>query len=512
MIMSALASLLRTRSTRVLSLAAVAALAVAYVASSYLRFKRRVAKGFKFPELEPPTFPLGHVLLLGNYLQCLERLEACKDPVTGLASLWLGSMQVVMVHKAEHINKILNASNYREAIPALQSHFDVILGKRGITALMHDEWRLVRGLMSKPFQFSQLRGMAATMASVAEQLAQHLHTLPPGQEFDIHPVLKLATLDIIGLTAFGHDFACVANAAKSPSAEVTAFEFMLSEYSRRIGSANPFSNNYWFPTAANRAHARASRTLRGRLDGFVRQRRADIAAGTAGGKDDFLGHMLEAAGSSGAKLPDSMLSDQLVTLMFGGYDTTSIALSFAVFIVATDPEIQRELQHEVDQVLQGRVPTYDDFNNLKYTTQVIKESLRIYPPAPLTTRCLEEPLELEPGLVLPTGTTTWLPLISSQRSTLNWADPLVAKPERFAQGNVIPPGAWVPFSGGPRNCIGMKFALLEATLVLAVLAQHFTFSTRLPPGILPTVLWGIVQKPVDGMPVALTPRAKAPPV
>jgi hypothetical protein len=93
---------------------------------------------------------------------------------------------------------------------------------------------------------------------------------------DVHPLLKLATLDVIGLTAFGHDFGCVSNAASGPSQEVAAFELLLSEHSRRLGE-NPIKANYFMPTQANRAHHAAVRLLRGRLDGIVRQRRAEIA-------------------------------------------------------------------------------------------------------------------------------------------------------------------------------------------------------------------------------------------
>jgi hypothetical protein len=107
-------SLLRDPTYRAISLATFATLAVAYFATSYLRFKRKVANGLKLPLVEPPSYPLGNVLLLWDYLKCLTDLHACKDPITGLAGLWLADMQAVVVHKADHVNKVLNASNYRE--------------------------------------------------------------------------------------------------------------------------------------------------------------------------------------------------------------------------------------------------------------------------------------------------------------------------------------------------------------------------------------------------------------
>ncbi len=100
----------------------------------------------------------------------------------------------------------------------------------------------------------------------------------------------------------------------------------------------------------------------------------------------------------------------------------------------------------------------------------------------------------------------WIPITTVQRSPLNWERPDEADPSRFAPANVIHPGAWVPFSGGQRNCIGMRFALLEATLILAVMAQNFSFSSVCKEKTLPCGLCGVIQKPLDGVKVVMTPR------
>ena len=109
--------------------------------------------------------------------------------------------------------------------------------------------------------------------------------------------------------------------------------------------------------------------------------------------------------------------------------------------------------------------------------------------------------------MIPKGMQVWIPMTTVHRSQINWDHPLEARPERFAPSNVIHPGAWIPFSAGQRNCLGMRFALLEATLILAILAQNFTF-TALPnePKIKACVMSGVIQKPLGGVHVTMSPR------
>ena len=109
--------------------------------------------------------------------------------------------------------------------------------------------------------------------------------------------------------------------------------------------------------------------------------------------------------------------------------------------------------------------------------------------------------------VMPKGARVWIPIISIHRSPMNWDHPMEVRPERFALSNAITPGAWIPFSAGQRNCLGMRFALLEATLILAILAQNFTFTAQPnEPKIKDSVMSGVVMKPVDGVKVFITPR------
>ena len=147
--------------------------------------------------------------------------------------------------------------------------------------------------------------------------------------------------------------------------------------------------------------------------------------------------------------------------------------------------------------------------------QVVKEALRLYPPAPSTSRTLTTDVTLDEGIVLPAGTDVWVPIQSVQHGDINWDDPMVVRPERFDAGRGGEPGAWVPFSNGPRNCLGMRFALLEATVLVAMAAQHLSFTLAPTDGagagaeveapMLPCEMAGVLQRPAHGVVLCMAP-------
>lgn len=196
--------------------------------------------------------------------------------------------------------------------------------------------------------------------------------------------------------------------------------------------------------------------------------------------------------------------DELFTLLFAGYDTTSLSLAFALYLIATNPEVEERLMSELDRVLQGEPPSYQTYPELQYTSCIIKESLRLYPPAPLTSRSLESDLELEPGITLPAGLEVWVPITTMQRLDHNWLDAEAVRPERFL-GPDNKSAAWFPFSGGPRSCAGQKFAMLEAVLALATLCQRLRF--ELAPGYkLECEFAGVIQRPRNGLQMRIYSR------
>jgi cytochrome P450 len=184
---------------------------------------------------------------------------------------------------------------------------------------------------------------------------------------------------------------------------------------------------------------------------------------------------------TGEGMSDRQLRDEVVTLFLAGHETTANALTWASYLLSTHVAVARRLRDEVDQALQGRVPTASDLPTLAYTRMVIDETLRLYPPAWITNRrAIEE--DTVCGYRIPADATVSISPYVTQRDPALWENPEGFDPDRFAPERSAGRAhyAYFPFGGGPRQCIGKGFALMESTLVLALLAQRYEL--HLMPG------------------------------
>jgi cytochrome P450 len=175
------------------------------------------------------------------------------------------------------------------------------------------------------------------------------------------------------------------------------------------------------------------------------------------------------------KLTGKQIHDHILTFLAAGHETTAIALVWTVYLLSQHPQVRIKLQDEIRSVLAGREPTLDDLAKLPYLDWVLNESMRLYPPAWLQVRLVAEESELD-GVRLPVGTLVILSQWVIHRLPDIWQDAEAFKPERWDPANEqqLPPGAYFPFGGGPRTCIGMPLAQLEARLILASMLQSYT--------------------------------------
>jgi cytochrome P450 len=204
----------------------------------------------------------------------------------------------------------------------------------------------------------------------------------------------------------------------------------------------------------------------------------------AGGEDrgDLLSMLLAARNADdGSFMTDRQVHDEALTLLMAGHETTANAVAWTWYLLARQPRIYARLREEVDQVLRGRTPAATDLHDLPYTLQVLKESMRMYPPVPVVVREASSAVEIG-GYGFPAGTRFIVSPYTLHRRPDLFADPERFDPDRFAPEveDRLPKGAHLPFVSGPRNCIGNGFALMEGQIVLATLAQRVTFS--LVPG------------------------------
>jgi cytochrome P450 len=257
------------------------------------------------------------------------------------------------------------------------------------------------------------------------------------------------------------------------------------------------------PTADNLRYRRAARQLDDIVYGLIQRRRSngEIA-------DDLLYALLQAQDEGGG-IEDEQLRDEVMTLLLAGHETTAVSLSWTWYLLAQYPEVEKELWSELRVVLNGRSPGTQDLCRLRYTERVVKEAMRLYPPAWAIVRNSLKDCEIG-GYRVPAGATLVMSQWVMHRDPRYYDEPERFQPERWLDGRAkaAPKFAYFPFGGGPRTCIGASFAAMEAVLVLATIAQRYQI--RIAPDDPVEVLPTITLRPRHGIHVALTQRVENP--
>jgi cytochrome P450 len=233
----------------------------------------------------------------------------------------------------------------------------------------------------------------------------------------------------------------------------------------------------------------------------IARRRAD---GAPGG-DDLLSRLLAARDEDGSRMTDRQLRDELVTLFLAGHETTALALAYSFYLLAQHSQAESRLAAEVDEVLQGQAPTGAVVPRLRYTEWVVREAMRLYPPAPSIGREAVCDCEIG-GYYVPKGTQLALVQWVVHRDPRWFDDPEAFRPERWDNdlARRLHRGAYFPFGDGPRICIGNYFALLEAVLVLATVAQRYRLA--LAPGFKLQLLPSVTLRPKHGVSMVVRDR------
>jgi cytochrome P450 len=232
----------------------------------------------------------------------------------------------------------------------------------------------------------------------------------------------------------------------------------------------------WMPTPLELRGRKAGRDLDEFVYGIIHQRRASNED-----KGDLLSMLLMAEDDDGNHMTDVQVRDEVLTLFLAGHETTANAMNWTFMLLAQHPEIEARLHEELDMVLQGRSPTLADLKQLPYTEMVIKESMRLYPPAWSFSREATADLVID-GYQIPKKSGIIIHAYGTHHNPAYWDQPEVFNPERFSKENEvkIQKYSYIPFGGGPRVCIGFSFAMMEAQLLLATIAQRYRLN--LEPG------------------------------
>jgi cytochrome P450 len=343
----------------------------------------------------------------------------------------------------------------------------------GLLTSQDEEYQRQRRLVQPLFTRRRVDQYAAAMCDEAEAAVERWRRAP-GQVIELIDETAGLALRTVTRILFGTDV--------TAAIDVVQRSFpVLGEYTRRRGFSPVRVPRQW-PTPANRRAAAAQRDLYQECDRIIAQRRAanDGVQGEAasdGNSDsggDLLALLSRAGGQDGDRLAATEVRDQVLIFLLAGHETTATALAFALHLLARHPRAQARAREEVDAVLGGQVPGAQHLNALPYLTMVLKEAMRLYPPAPMIGRRVVADVEIG-GHRIPAGADVAVSPWVTHRHPGYWNDPERFDPERFTPEAEAgrPRYAWFPFGGGPRSCIGQHFSMLELVIALAVVLRAY---------------------------------------
>jgi cytochrome P450 len=356
-----------------------------------------------------------------------------------------------------------------------------------------DSWLRQRRLVQPAFHQRQLQGYADVMTAAIGRAADQWRG---GEVRNVHEDMMGVTMNIVGETLFGAD-------VSGDVADVGhVIAQLMDDFGRILGIAARFQPPAWVPTPANLRLRASSR----KLDALVlrmiadRRQRPDGATG-----DDLLSLLLRAQDEDGTTMTDAQVRDEAVMLFLAGHETTALVLTYALHLLASHPEEQARLGAEVDRVLGGRPPALSELDALPFTDAVVQESMRLYPPAWGIAREAARDVEIG-GFSFRKGAEFVMSPFIVHRSPANFPEPDAFRPGRWENDLLrrLPRFTFFPFGGGPRVCIGNRFAMMEAKLVLATIAQRFRYE---PVSDAPLRLQtSVTLRPQGGVRLRLTAR------
>ncbi len=410
-----------------------------------------------------------------------------------------GRSPLYIVSSYALVDELSNEDRFKKVVHPAISAVKGFAGNGLFTSEQDDpEWAKAHRILMPAFNPTALKGMYRGMVDVADQLMLKWSRTRPDVDVDVPSDFTRLTLDTIALCSFSYRFNSFYSEKFHPF--VDAMVDGLAESGKR---AHALEIQKKINVLGERRFQKDIDVMKETVDALIAERRQNPSPK---GEEDVMDVMLNATDPvTGQKLSDENLRYQLVTFLIAGHETTSGLLSFAVYELISNPRVYKKAQGIVDEVLDGRFPQFEDLRDLGYLDQILREALRKYPTAPAyavtpyeTTTIGEsggtagEPVTVNPGDTL----LVLLPHLHTDPEV--WDNPDEFRPERFDFENAkkIPHNAWKPFGNGQRSCLGRAFALQEATMVLALLLQHFDFEFS-DPNYKLKMLDGLTSKPED---------------
>jgi cytochrome P450 len=420
------------------------------------------------PSTKPLRFPVNLSRLLGNNLGIIPE-QAYREPLV----IAPGPPRIAFFTGADLVKTLLLTRPMDFPKGGVQVDLLKPMFGNAMISAEGREWRWQRGAAAPLFHHDSLLDYGPIMTSAAEAAVAKWRAASPGTVHAINEDMLRAAFYVISNTMLAGGADPMLRAIQEGHAGYYRGANWWVVY-RLMGLP------HWLPRPGGNAMRAHETRLRGAVTELVKARRA----GAAGG-NDLLARLIRASDAeTGQSMPDELLVDNILSFLIAGFDTTAFALTWTIYLISQSPEWEARILDEVQEVAGEGPVTSAHVARLVIVQQVLKESLRLFPTAPLIVRDILEDVQFD-GVTVTKGTLGFIPIYAIHRHQSFWEDPDRFDPNRFAPDCPSKPNRfqYMPFGAGPRICIGASFAMIEATIMLAtfVRAAHFTLALGFEP-------------------------------
>lgn len=391
-----------------------------------------------------------------DQLGFIDRMREEYGDIVWMRFLYVPALFLYHPDQVEYV-LVTNPKNFIKSMSLRSNFFQRLVGN-GLLTSEGEEWKRARRLSQPAFHRERVASYSQIMVDYANRLVGKWQD---GDTRDVHPDMMRLTLEIVVQCLFSADV----------STDVDEVGATLKELIKPFAAQATLSwiLNNRLPTPTHLRFHKLSRKIDNVVYRIISERRA-----SGEDKGDLLSMLLAARDEDGSQMTDRQLRDEVMTLFLAGHETTALTLAWSWYLLGTNPEAEKKFHAELDEVLGGRPATFADLPRLKFTEQIAKESMRLYPPAFGLGREAINDCEIG-GYRVPKGTQVFLFQWATQRDPRFYDEPNAFRPERWTADFIerLPKYAYFPFGGGPRVCIGASFAMMEVILCLATIGQRF---------------------------------------
>lgn len=412
-----------------------------------------------------------------------------------VVKFYLGRKSIYLISDPELTDQVMikHKDVFVKAYDANKPRGLAMVMGQGLVTSMGSLWKKQRRMIQPIFHRSNIATMSGKITELSDDLVKQLVQKSGKGEVDMAARISALTLEIISQTMFGQS-------AEKLSSRLAGDLDTILNYSQG-NLFHPFPLPLYIPSRKNRRFIKAKRFLTDSIIDIIEHRKSSDER-----HNDLLDVLLEARDEeSGEGMSSQQIVDEALTIYSAGHETTATALTWALYLISTHDMVRLNLESEIDEILQGRMPEMKDLESLPYTRAVLEETLRMYPSIVLLLRKVKSDTIIN-KIFFKKDSFTLVNLYNLHRDPAYWEEPEKFMPERFLplQRDKIQKHTYIPFGLGNRVCIGNHFAMMEAMLILTQLMQKLRFEyVQAQP---PQAKLAISLRPKDGLPMLLSLR------